>query len=167
MLGIGLQMWFSNFTTIQRWMSPRSETGLVGCGKKKGFCERGAQISVWPNIPLFISRVLTTYYFIKTNSILFVIKCINKMPFYFLSNYYFNTLISLYLFNYKKLVIKFYLFTNNNFFQVSLRKMGYYKQRLFFFLASAHGINKVSPVISEWPWSWLLLQRLSYSSHQH
>jgi len=89
--------------------------------------------TVWPNISLFIPRILITYYFIyfyyfiKTNSILFVIKYINKIPFYFLSNYYLNTLISLYLFNYKNLIIKLYLFTNNNSFQISLWKMGCYK----------------------------------------
>ena len=49
-----------------------------------------------------------------------------KYFFYFLSNYYFNTLISLYLFNYKNLIIKLYLFTNNNSFQISLRKIRCY-----------------------------------------
>jgi len=134
MLGIGFQTWCSNFTTIQRWMSLKSSFNLdmfSGLREKERILGRRKEktklkewtvvkVTVWPNISLFIPRVLTTYYFIyfyyfiKTNFILFVIKCTYKIPFYFLSNYYFNTLISLYLFNYKNLIIKLYLFTNNN-----------------------------------------------------
>ena len=76
--------------------------------------ERRDTVRVKTDLTLFIVRfTLFIYYFIKTNSILFSIKQI-KYPFYFLSNHYFNTLISLYLFNYKNLIIKLYLFTNNN-----------------------------------------------------
>ena len=52
----------------------------------------------------------------------------NEYLFYFLSNHYFNKFISSYSFNYKNLIIflKLYLFINNNFFKISLRKMRCY-----------------------------------------
>ena len=170
MFGIELRTWCSNFTTIQRWMSPRSsflwnrkiwntfqipngenvwnwvanlvlkfhedltvnESEIVIFLKQVWWYVRkweGFERRRWENeierkrryrvyrqsiLFLFIARVLTTYYllylfifyyFIKKNSILFPIKWINQIFFYFHSNHYFNTIISPYLFNHKNLTI--------------------------------------------------------------
>ena len=108
------------------WDCHFSGIGLVVCGKKRWFWEeeRGKwsweedkASSLWNCHNAIYSEGIHNqlftlfiyfYYFIERNSILFLIKWTNQISFYFLSNHYFNTPISLYLFNYKKLIIVFF-----------------------------------------------------------
>ena len=102
------QTWCSSFTMIQRLRSSRSSFywDRFGCmrekerilGEKEGktklrrrrSIETYRQFENWPNVTLFIARVLPTYYLLyffiillKKNFILFPIKWINKISFLF------------------------------------------------------------------------------------
>jgi len=136
MLGNGLWTCCLNFTTIQRWMSPRSsffwdrfdglreKERVLGEEERKNEIGRQrrlkSQSENWPSMSLFITKgihdLLFTlfiyfYYFIKKNSILFSIKWIIKYLSYFLSNHYFIITIFLYLFNHKTSLFSKILYT--------------------------------------------------------
>ena len=89
LLGIELRTMFLNFTTIQWWTNLKSsffwdmfgglqekERVLRGEERKMNLRGRWDIVSVKTDLTLFITRVLRTYYlfyyFIKTNSILFI-----------------------------------------------------------------------------------------------
>ena len=81
----------------QVWWAAGKRKSFEGRREKTKMRGRRGIVSLKSDLTsLFILRVHTNYYFIyfyhfiKTNFILFVIKCICKIPFYFLSNYYFN-----------------------------------------------------------------------------
>ena len=109
------------------WIRDRRfyETGLVICGKRESKTKlrgRGGSETIvslnWPNISVFIARVLATYYLlyfffyhlIKTNFILFPIKWINQL-FFFL-----QIIILIQLFPFIYLIIKISSFSKTLFF---------------------------------------------------
>ena len=121
MLGIGLWTWWSNFLTIQRWMSLRSwffwdrfdglqeKERVLKKEERKNEIEKQrklrSQSENWPNMLLFIVRdihdLLFTlniyfYYFIKKKKLYFIPYQMNKSNvFFFPSNHYFSLFIYL------------------------------------------------------------------------